>query len=64
MKIIEKKIEISDKTKPIILIPIGNIHIGNPNFNKKAFEKIMEQVKNPNTRIMFFEPKEEQICLK
>lgn len=55
MKIIEQKVEITDETKPLIIIPIGNIEIGAPDFNKKAFEKTLEYIKNtPNAIVMHF----------
>lgn len=63
MRIIEKKIESKDKLLPIIIIPIGNVDIGVPNFDKKAFKKTLEQIKNnPNAHAMFLNEKEEKKC--
>ena len=55
MRIIEQKIEWKDEHRPPIIVPIGNIHIGSPDFNKKAFETTLENIrKYPNSCVMHF----------
>lgn len=49
MKVFEKTIILDDKTKPLILIPFGDIHIGASGVNKGYFNKTIKFIKEtPN----------------
>lgn len=53
MKIIEKTITLENKNKPINIIPIGDIHIGSANCDKKYLKELIDWVKNePNTYVV------------
>jgi len=46
MEIIEKRITLEDATKPLVIVPIGDVHYGNINADIKKFKDTIEYVKN------------------
>lgn len=49
MKAIEVTITLEDKKEPLILIPFGDVHLGNANCDKKYFKKTLAWIENkPN----------------
>jgi len=53
MKIIEKTITLENKDKPLILIPMGDIHLGSVGCNKTYLKNTIEWIKNkPNCYVI------------
>ncbi len=53
MKIIDKVIKLEDKKQPLRIIPIGDIHVGNVNCDKKYVEKLIKWIEEKeNTYII------------
>lgn len=46
MNVITKQITLENKTKPLIVIPIGDSHLGNINHDSKKFKETIDYVKN------------------
>ncbi len=50
MKVVEHVIKLKDKTEPLTIIPIGDIHIGSNGLDRKYLHEIVNWVKDkPNT---------------
>jgi len=53
MKIVTKTVTLEDKTEPLTAIPIGDVHVGSKNFDRKYFEDTINWIASkPNVYVI------------